>query len=413
MGRADVIAQDEQARAKEIDRVRRMLAHPRGAIEVDGNTVRFLKPPYPRVTNVEVVLTQDSMLRQAPRLNLFSGLVEWNGEPLTDEHITICRLQLERTYELKASPSDLHAIIKVIAAQVAYHPVVDWLESLRWDGVPRAGELFTRYAGASSAPILEVFGRKFLISAVARVMQPGCQVDTMPVLQGAQGLGKSSFFRALAGDDWFRDDPIDIRHKDASMALEGVWIYEMAELSSVRVRDAESTKAFLSRRVESFRRPYERTVTRIPRQVVFVGTTNESAFLSDPTGARRYWPVPVVSMPDLHALHADREQLWAEAFEAYQSGAVWHLTTAEAAALVSHQAVFQHEDPWAPLIASHAATLKYVTVPEILTDCLDKPKDRQTKGDQLRIAGILQALGYARVRVRSDSGRAWAWERQP
>lgn len=408
MARADLVE-----RARQVDEIRRGLSHPSGAIRVHEGGFIFEKPPYPRITNVESVLKRDPEYRHAPRLNLFSGRVEWMGTPLCDTVITTVRLELERDYHLRSTPSDLHSVINVLAASQAYHPIRDYLAGLRWDGRPRLSELFSKYAGAEAAhPLVGVFGSKFMISAVARVMEPGCQVDTMVVLQGPQGLGKSSFFRVLASSPWFRDDPIDIRHKDASMALEGVWIYEMAELSSIRVRDAESNKAFLSRRIESFRRPYERTVTQSPRQNVFCGTTNEMAFLSDPTGARRFWAVTVRREPDLSALKADRDQLWAEAVELYHEGHPWHLSLAQSRALVDYQAIFQHEDPWLSRIAIWAAGEDELTIPRILDKCIEKPKERQTKGDQLRIGGLLHFLGYEKTRSQVNGVRATRWEKR-
>jgi predicted P-loop ATPase len=119
-----------------------------------------------------------------------------------------------------------------------YHPIRDYLEGLRWDGRERLAGLLHGYAGAQDTEINRLISQRFAVSCVARVMSPGAKVDTVLILAGRQGLGKSTFFRALCGAEWFRDTALDIRNKDAFLALRGAWLYEMAELASMRARDA-------------------------------------------------------------------------------------------------------------------------------------------------------------------------------
>jgi putative DNA primase/helicase len=166
--------------------------------------------------------------------------------------------------------------------------------------------------GVPSSPLADAFGRKFLISAVARVMRPGCKVDHVLIFEGLRGTMKSKTLRALVGDDWFTDQISDLGTKDWCQDLRGVWVIELSELSAIRPGEVEKVKAYISRQVDHYRPSYGRRTIDVPRQRVFIGTTNAREYLSDITGNRRYWPVTCVKL-DLDATHRDREQIWAVA----------------------------------------------------------------------------------------------------
>jgi putative DNA primase/helicase len=207
-----------------------------------------------------------------------------------------------------------------------------------WDGVPRlCGWLATYLRATGNAPYLSAIGTRFLVSAVARVEKPGCQADHTLVLDGKQGTGKTSTVRALGGK-FVTDGLPNLHDKDSAIHLQGVWIVELGELAAIRrTADVESTKVFLSRTVDRFRPPYGRRTIDVPRQCVFIATTNETQYLKDPTGNRRFWPVSCGAI-DLPSLVRDRDQLWAEAFVLYQQGHAWHLTADEAALAGGEQA---------------------------------------------------------------------------
>jgi predicted P-loop ATPase len=157
-------------------------------------------------------------------------------------------------------------------------------------------------------------------------MKPGEQVDHVLVLAGQQGAGKTQTARILALEpEYFLGNLPDLRNKDAALVLPGRWIVELAELSAVRRAEVEATKSFITQREDTYRPPYGRRTVSIPRQCVFIGTTNETLFLRDRTGNRRWWPVSVGKV-DLELLQKDVEQLWAEAVHLYQLGQPWHLT---------------------------------------------------------------------------------------
>lgn len=215
------------------------------------------------------------------------------------------------------------------------HPVRDYLTSLRWDGTPRLQIAIAQYFGAEGSPEYHAaVGIKFCISAVARIMSPGCQVDHVLVLEDKQGAGKSQAVRIL-GSPWTTDGLPDLHSKDASLHLAGVWLVELAELAALRRTETEAMKAFLTRPLDRFRPPFGRRAVDVPRQCVFIATTNECQYLRDPTGNRRFWPIRCGPI-DLAALERDRDQLWAEALHRFQAGEAWHPVGSEVG-LIAHE----------------------------------------------------------------------------
>jgi predicted P-loop ATPase len=214
--------------------------------------------------------------------------------------------------------------VRLVARDNSYHPVKEYLESLHWDGVERIGTWLEIYAKAkdelnSSPQYRSLVGKSFLISAVARIYQPGCQADNMLVLEGEQGWFKTTLFRVLF-DPWFTDNLPTMTTKDAQIALMGKWCVLLDEMETWSKADHPIAKQFISRCVEKFRLPYDKFESEYPRQCVFAGTLNPVAgFLSDPAGNRRYWNATLTDKVDIVALTRDRNQLWAEALRCYQS----------------------------------------------------------------------------------------------
>jgi putative DNA primase/helicase len=291
------------------------------------------------------------------------------------------------------------------------HPVQAYLGALKWDRQPRIDTWLQDYLQASEVP--PGVGRRWLLSAVRRALQPGCKVDTTLILVGQQGAGKSSGMRALMPDPaWFSDTPIDMGSKDAYLAMQGVWCMEVAELSSMRARDAESIKAFLSAQVDRFRPPYGRNMVELPRGTVFVGTTNEQEFLDDPSGARRFWPVKVGRI-DVLAITRDRDQLWAEAAHACSRGEPHWLTRDESTELADMQEQYQRTDPWTGRVAEWLQGQPAVVLADVLTEGLRLDAAQSHKGAAMRVAGILTRLGWLKRRVRTNGKRRTVWEPAP
>ena len=280
----------------------------------------------------------------------------------------------------------------------SFHPVREYLQGLEWDGKPRLETLLAEHFGADLQPreYLAHVGRKFLIAAVARILEPGCQVDSALVLEGPQGIGKSSALRLLAGDEWFSDSlPADLSHKDARDHLRGKWVVELPELAQFKRAEIETIKAYMSRRHESYRPSYGRHEVQFPRQCVFAGTTNASEYLVDVTGNRRFWIV-VCGRIDLEALRRVRGQLWAEAAQRYRQREPWHLTGAvadvaagEAQARVSH-------DPWTgDVVVALFGRTEPVTPGEVLNK-MQLGAEQRNGRSSARVAQILRDLGWKR-----------------
>lgn len=220
---------------------------------------------------------------------------------------------LIETFELEASVALIEEALLFITTQNEFHPVKEFLEAIEWDGVDRVRNAFKTYLGARMPePYLSEVSQKFFLAMVKRIYEPGCKFDHLPVLEGSQGIGKSSFGKILVGREWFMDGLPDLADKDAALNLQGIWLVEMSELSSLYRSQLEQAKSFITRETDKVRPPYGKRRVDLPRQCVFLGTTNSQDYLTDPTGNRRYWPVFVEGC-DFEALERDRLQLLAEA----------------------------------------------------------------------------------------------------
>lgn len=240
------------------------------------------------------------------------------------------QIYLERIYGLY-TPGKLKGILLAVAAERAYHPIRDYIENLpAWDGIPRVDTLFIDYLGAPDTAYTRAVARKMLVAAIARVYQPGVKFDSVVVLNGPQGIGKSSFFAKLGGK-WFSDSLTigDMKDKAAPEKLQGYWILELGELAGLKKVDVETVKAFITRQDDKFRHSYGYSVEDHPRQCIIVGSTNNNdGFLRDITGNRRFWPI-ICTTDSKHRPWEVEEivpQLWAEAYMIYQQGEPLYLS---------------------------------------------------------------------------------------
>ena len=238
-----------------------------------------------------------------------------HGPILNDHSFDALYLFIQRQpFGFKPSVEDFHRIIRVEGYNNRYHPVLDYLNGLKWDGTSRIDTWLTDYLGAEDTAVNSAIGSKTLIALVRRVKKPGCKFDYFPTLEGPQGIGKSSALKALCPDEtWFTDN-IDLRcsTKEIIEQTRGKWIVECPELAGMHYAEVEKVKAKLSRQVDSARMAYERFSTEEPRQCVLFGSTNDENYLLDKTGNRRFWPFRCTKI-DLVGLKATSAQLWAEA----------------------------------------------------------------------------------------------------
>ena len=310
----------------------------------------------PTVHNVELIVRHDPRLRGVIGLNEFTretvqigapGILKlrkdspkpvrqlegpvWrlsdavNGDLWSDSHDHGLRVVLEAPdrqggYGLRTSDRDLRTAINVVAHQFAFHPVRDYLNGLQWDGVNRVERLFVDYLGAADTAYHREAAMLFLVGAVTRIFEPGHKFDFVPILEGLQGVRKSTFVRILA-KHWFAELEGNFQDEKGMVErMQGSWIIELPELQGFSKAEVTTIKGFISRPVDKVRLAYEKRAAQFPRQCVFIGSTNETEYLRDSTGGRRFWPI-ACSVPEIDTVRLTREinQVWAEAKAMYDA----------------------------------------------------------------------------------------------
>jgi predicted P-loop ATPase len=300
--------------------------------------------------------------------------------------------------------------VQTAARDHPFHPVRTYLNGLQWDGIERVDRWLSAYLGVDDTEYSRAVGCRWLISAVARISRPGAKADCCLILEGPQGIRKSTALRTIAGE-YFTDELADLGSKDAAMQTRGVWIIELSELDNLGHAEVARIKAFMSRTTDRFRPPYGMRLVESPRQCVFAGTVNHGTYLRDETGGRRFWPV-VCGCIDVDTLARDRDQLWAEAKIRFESGFVWWLNTPDLVQLASDQQEARYEgDPWEEVIGPWLEFRESTSVSEILQKCINKPQAQWTQTDKLRAARCLRAQGWARYRERQRSRLEWRYRK--
>jgi predicted P-loop ATPase len=300
--------------------------------------------------------------------------------------------------------------VQTAARDHPFHAVRAYLQKLRWDGVERLDRWLSTYLGAEDTQYSRAVGSRWLISAVARIFHPGAKADCCLILEGPQGIRKSTALRTIAGE-YFTDELADLGSKDAAMQTRGVWIIELSELDNLSHAEVARIKAFMSRTTDRFRPPYGMRLVESPRQCVFAGTVNHCTYLRDETGGRRFWPV-VCGRIDVDTLARDRDQLWAEAKVRFDSGYVWWLDTPDLVQLASDQQEARYEgDPWEEVIGPWLESRESTAISEVLEKCISKPQALWTQTDKIRAARCLRAQGWVRYRERQGSRLEWRYRK--
>lgn len=312
------------------------------------------------------------------------------------------------------NPRTVNAAARKVAMARVFHPVRNWLNDLVWDGSPRVDFWLSQYLGVTESALTMDFARMWMVSAVARIMNPGCKADHMLVFEAGQGARKSSALRMLvnghldAGKEpfWFRDHIPNVSNDDVGLFMQGVWVIEIAELDAIRRSTAwTAVKSFISKPADEFRRKYGINLQSFPRQCVFAGSTNEHEWMGDSTGGRRFWAVRVSSV-DLEGLQRDREQLWAEAVHLYRSGCEWWLSEDQEIVAAKEIEYRMPEDVWTTKAMTAIDIVRRspseyepgsVSVAGVLEE-LKIPLERQGQVEQNRIARILRSTGWTKYR---------------
>jgi len=373
----------------------------------------------PILHNAALILAHDQPWHGVLGYNSFSGRTVFRSPPPwhpeeapafphvaledTDEARLISWLY--RRWGMRIGHEVANDALEMVCQAHAWHPVRDYLEQCRanWDGSARLSGFAPFYMGADPEAHYLTAPLRWMIAAVKRIYEPGCQSDSILVLEGEQGIGKSRFLRTLAGDEWFADEIGDISNKDSAEGLCGKWIIEIGELKW-RKSDEDTRKAFISRRVDHYRAAYGRRTNDIPRQCVLSASTNNYQWQTDPSGARRYWVIACKKF-DQAAVERDRDQLWGEAMARYQQCEPAYLQDHEIPAQVEALRQRREVDPWESDILEWCDGKTEVAIEWILDECLKIDKTKCTQNDARRVGAILRGGTWRPTGKRAQGTR--------
>lgn len=316
--------------------------------------------PNKTIDNVLIILENDPRLKgrfyhdEFGNRPVICDCMPWESQqalskarPWADEDDAGLRHYIEKVYSITGKER-IYDAFAISAMSHKKHKIREYLSGLVWDGVPRLDRLLIDYLGADDTEYVRAVTRKTLCAAVARAMHPGIKFDSMLILAGIQGIGKSTLFRIL-GKDWYSDSLSTFEGKEASELIQGYWIIEAGELTGLNKSEMNAVKQFLSKTEDVYRVPYGRRTAAFPRACIIVGTTNDTEFLKDRTGNRRFWPVDLGVRPAsknvFTQLAEEVDQIWAEALVRYQCGEKLYLEGAVAEEAVKQQEEHKERSP--------------------------------------------------------------------
>ncbi len=316
---------------------------------------------------------------------------------------------MQRAWGVEFAPMTVAKAVESMSKDHGYHPVREALKALpAWDGTRRNSEWLSDYLGVVRTEYTALVGLFFMRGIVQRVMRPGCKFDYCPVLEGPQGTGKSQVARILAWH-WFCDTDLDLSNKDSLLALPGHLVYEIAELGSLMKAEERKQKSFLSRQEDEYRPPYGSRLIKVPRQNVFIGTTNEEEYLKDATGGRRFWPIACGTEFNLEGLLAARDQMYAEALADFHAGEKAYPSADEQKRLFTpEQAKRGMPEPFEDILLTWVdSRIAPFSMADAAMDGLGLTADKLTPALVTRLGIVLKRLGCGRKenRLAADPGQ--------
>lgn len=349
----------------------------------------------------------------------------WHPRDVENMDLTRIKAHLEM-HDMSLPQSTIKDAIEVAAHEYnRFNPVREYFERLEWDKIPRLDTWLRDYAIAKDQPqeYLRVVGSKWMIGAAERVYNPGAKFETMLVLEGDQAAGKSTLLRELAtfgksrAETYFTDrfSFSQIEDKYAALHLLGNLIVEFQELNGLSAKDRNKVKDWISQDTDEIRKPFASQTDKYPRQYVLAGTTNETNWMTDPTGGRRFWPVSVCGLVDIQGLREVKEQLWAEAVYRHKQGEPSYIRPDDKVydLFLKEQSDRFVGDAWDQIVAEGVHTMiGTVTTDRIMSEVLGIPKDRWNNREKGRINGIMRHLGYKNQTVRINGKVTRGWVRK-
>lgn len=371
--------------------------------------------PHCNVDNARRILEKHPPLRGLLWYDEFHQkfLTTWNSKaPRQWEDVDDINLAtyMQRNLGLaKMSIDSAHQAAHAFAKEHVRNEPREWLDTLKWDGQERIAWFLQECFGApEGSEYVWAASKNFWVGLVARILRPGCKLDTMIVLEGPQGTFKSTALNIIGGA-WYTEAHGSVLEKDFFIKLKGKLMVEIAELDAFKRAEITAIKQVISCRIDNFREPYGRVAQDHPRMSVFAGTTNESNYLRDDTGARRFWPI-VCRQVKLDKIAHDREQLFAEAVVALNGGAKWWEVPKEETEM--EQESRRQHDEWEAAIYDYLTNRDDVAVRDIARECLGITLDKLDRAVQMRIGGIMRTLGWEKRHKNAGGTQNKVWFRQ-
>lgn len=346
--------------------------------------------------------------------NRFNGDIEFTSNPpwqvgkrisqyLDDTDLILCRSYLSNICRFDVKKEMISDALESIAYQNQFHPVREYLQSLKWDGIKRIESILPDYTGCEDNEYTREAGYKFLCACVKRVFNPGCKFDYILVLEGPQGTFKSTFVETLAGK-WYGDVDITSNNKDIIDYMRGIWINEVSEMAYLYKKETNALKGFISRKVDRVRLAYDRRRKDFPRQWLLIGTMNptgDNTYNNDDTGARRYWSIKCTRKLDIERLKLERDQIWAESYIMAQSTRLVLSEAAEQIAKREQEKRTSKDDAMTLFIKDYLnrpdMVGRRVEMPGITSTALNLQPGQVTKGIETRVGIVMKRCGYKRI----------------
>lgn len=389
----------------------RISVTPHNAVAAWGLAANTRNQPLSTHANIGIALDHSIELLRGAYYDEFLDKMIVDGRQWRDDDDTgLCMWLQERVGLSGITPSMVHAVVSRRLLATPRHCVREWIDTLQWDETERIAHALEDGWGVEpgatqSSDYIRAVSANFFIGLVARVMRPGCQLDTMLVFEGDQGVKKSSALRTLGGD-WYMAATESVNSKDFQQSLRGSWIAEIPELDSFSRADRDRVKSIITIPVDKYRASYARHAREYPRQCVFAGTTNKDDWGNDDTGLRRFWPVRCGDI-DLSLITASRAQWFAEALVKFTAGATWWETPR--LSTLAAQRDRQSEDIWTPIVLDHLVGKSEVYLHEVLRDACKVRESEMNHNHKIRLGSIFRLAGWEKSNRRREGKQGKTW----